>query len=124
MSRTPVSIVRPEQHQADGSIVLVKAVQTCLACPSQWDAWDADGTYYYLRHRNGRGSVDSFADPNPETWGAGQLGEIAHFRGEYDWTADHTDMDELAWFCGEAGLTLADDFQLVTYQKYIERLMP
>ena len=40
-------------------IVLTKVVQTCWACPSQWDAWDADSRYYYLRYRWGVGTVDS-----------------------------------------------------------------
>ena len=38
-------------------IELVKVIETCMACPSQWDAWDAEGNYYYLRFRFGRGSV-------------------------------------------------------------------
>jgi hypothetical protein len=35
----------------------VRAVQTCFACPSQWDAWTSDGTYLYLRYRSGHGTV-------------------------------------------------------------------
>jgi hypothetical protein len=27
--------------------------QTSFACPSQWDAWDENGTYYYIRYRWG-----------------------------------------------------------------------
>jgi hypothetical protein len=38
-------------------ITLVRAVQTCYACPSQWDAWDAEGQYYYLRYRHGHGYI-------------------------------------------------------------------
>jgi hypothetical protein len=34
-------------------------VQTCFACPSQWDTWTADGDYLYLRFRWGRGYVQS-----------------------------------------------------------------
>jgi hypothetical protein len=40
-------------------IVLVRVHQTCMACPSQWDAWDANGQYYYLRYRYGRGTVET-----------------------------------------------------------------
>jgi hypothetical protein len=40
---------------------LVRIVQTCCACPSQWDAWDAAGQYYYLRYRCGRGTVETAA---------------------------------------------------------------
>lgn len=38
-------------------IILVRADQTCIACPSQWDAWDLDGRYWYLRFRSGYGSI-------------------------------------------------------------------
>jgi hypothetical protein len=40
-------------------ITLVRAICTSTACPSQWDAWDAEGRYYYLRYRHGYGSVES-----------------------------------------------------------------
>lgn len=39
-------------------IVLTRVVETCSACPSQWDAWDAAGNYYYLRYRWGIGTVE------------------------------------------------------------------
>jgi hypothetical protein len=49
----------------------VRVIQTCRACPSQWNAWDASGQYYYLRLRSGRGSVETAASPqdyvNPDT---------------------------------------------------------
>jgi hypothetical protein len=35
------------------NVTLTRIEQTCPACPSQWDAWDADGTYYYIRFRWG-----------------------------------------------------------------------
>lgn len=44
------------------SIVIVKAVQTSMACPSQWDAWDSDGRYWYLRYRSGHGSARRIAE--------------------------------------------------------------
>ena len=28
-----------------------KIIQTCIACPSQWDMWDAGGIEYYVRYR-------------------------------------------------------------------------
>lgn len=40
---------------------LVRVVQTCWGCPSQWNAWDADGQYYYLRYRSGRGTIETAA---------------------------------------------------------------
>lgn len=41
-------------------IKIVRAVQTCTACPSQWDAWDEEGNYYYLRYRHGLGTVTQY----------------------------------------------------------------
>ncbi|MEV4575933.1 hypothetical protein AB0K16_22075 [Nonomuraea jabiensis] len=37
----------------------MKVVQTCSACPSQWDAWTADGDYIYMRYRGGYGYAKS-----------------------------------------------------------------
>ncbi len=45
-------------------LTITKAVQTCMACPSQWDTWDAEGNYYYLRYRSGCGSVDQYENEN------------------------------------------------------------
>lgn len=48
----------------DQKIVLIRTVQTAIACPSQWDAWDADGNYYYLRYRHGYGEMRQYQDEN------------------------------------------------------------
>jgi len=45
------------------TVTLVKAVQTSSACPSQWDAWDANGQYYYLRYRHAHGTVHRYSGP-------------------------------------------------------------
>lgn len=39
-------------------------MQTSFACPSQWDAWDAEGNYYYLRYRHGYGQVRQYKTEN------------------------------------------------------------
>jgi Domain of unknown function (DUF397) len=59
-----VEVANIEAPQDD--VVLVKVIQTGMACPSQWDAWDADGRYYYLRFRHGCGTVESA--PTQELW--------------------------------------------------------
>jgi hypothetical protein len=46
------------------AVRIVRAVQTSIACPSQWDLWDADGNYYYARFRHGCGEVRQYADEN------------------------------------------------------------
>lgn len=45
-------------------IVLVKAVQTCVAAPCQWNAWDVNGRYYYLWFRGGIGWIGHSYDKN------------------------------------------------------------
>lgn len=39
-------------------IEVIRVVQTCTACPSQWDAWTPTGEYVYVRYRHGWLSVD------------------------------------------------------------------
>lgn len=41
---------------------IIKAEQTCWACPSQWDAWTDEGRYVYLRYRHGYGSAVYYDD--------------------------------------------------------------
>jgi hypothetical protein len=47
---------------------IARAVLTCWACPSQWDAWTSDGQYLYLRYRGGIGTVTSQPSNDPSTW--------------------------------------------------------
>lgn len=39
-------------------IILTKIEQTCSACPAQWDGFEEDGTYYYIRYRWGHLTVN------------------------------------------------------------------
>jgi hypothetical protein len=62
-----------EAGPASARPVIVRAEQTCFACPAQWDAWGADGTQYYLRYRHSFGSAEirrtadgEWLDSNPE----------------------------------------------------------
>lgn len=48
--------VEPVWHKP-GRITLTRAVMTSEGCPSQWDAWDADGNRFYLRYRWGVGTL-------------------------------------------------------------------
>lgn len=52
----------------DPRYTIVKAVQTCAACPSQWDAWTDEGQYLYLRFRHGVGSVEEQPGPDVRSW--------------------------------------------------------
>lgn len=113
-------IVRDDYRPAAETIVIVRAVQTAIVCPSQWDAWDSEGRYYYLRHRNGRGSADRYASPDFTSWGDDELGGIAAFLGELDGQDDDDDpRDELESFCELAGLQLAPDADVVGFEEYV-----
>lgn len=39
-------------------INIVKMHELCFACPSSWEGWDDEGTYYYFRFRWGFLRVD------------------------------------------------------------------
>jgi hypothetical protein len=83
-------------------ITLVRTEQTCHARPSQWDAWDVDGNYYYLRYRWGHGTVHRYNDPDPETWIDHPDAFVAEFHtGEP--MGGVIDLDE---FCQRAGIRL------------------
>lgn len=53
-----ISLVLINEGEQSEPLTLVRAEQTCFGCPSQWDAWDAEGNQYYLRFRHGFGSID------------------------------------------------------------------
>lgn len=50
------------------TITLVRAVQTSEGFPSQWNAWDTNGQYYYLRYRRAHGTVHAFPSEDYTTW--------------------------------------------------------
>lgn len=85
------------------SILLAKVVQTCWACPSQWDAWTPDGQYLYLRYRFGVGTVDAYANSDNDTWTTAPKGRIATFESDdpYDGVISLDD------FMAATGLELA-----------------
>lgn len=84
-------------------VIITRATKTCEACPAQWDAYDADGRYWYLRYRHGRGSAERQPCPDTATW-TDNAPEISFAHGDrLDGTMD------LETFCDLAGLTLALD---------------
>lgn len=50
------------------AVKIARVVQTCEACPSQWDAWTIDGQYLYLRYRCGIGTVDAYDTSKSAEW--------------------------------------------------------
>jgi len=82
-------------------VILTRAVQTCRAYPSQWDAWDLDGNYWYLRYRHSQGTAERQPGPDFETWTDAEPAISFHTgRGPYDGTIS------LQEFCELAGLSI------------------
>lgn len=77
---------------------IVKAKQTCWYCPSQWDAWTAEGRYIHLRYRYGQGIATYYDSPDSNE-GANQ--HIKFYHG------DPLDgVISLEDFCIQAGIEL------------------
>lgn len=85
-------------------LVTVRAVQTCPGNPSQWDAWDDSGRYWYLRYRFARGTAERQPSPDTDGWTAREP-EISFETGygQYD---GEIDLEE---FAVRAGLELRLD---------------
>lgn len=93
---------------------LARVVETCRACPSQWDAWTVDGQYLYLRYRHGIGSVEAQPSHDPDTWDMDKPPLV-----EWDDGTGNGDI-ELDDFLRQAGLRLATLASVVTYEEYVE----
>lgn len=90
-------------------LILARAVRTCPAAPSQWDAWTVDGQYLYLRYRFGICTVDAYGSEDSELWVDVPDGKVALFD-----TGDKLDGEiTLVDFCELAGLQLADDAEVI-----------
>lgn len=90
-------------------LVLARAVRTCIAVPSQWNAWTASGQYLYLCYRSGIGTVDAYDSPDVEKWTRIPDGQVTRFD-----TGDRLDGEmDLPEFCERAGLELADDAEVI-----------
>jgi hypothetical protein len=87
------------------TVTITSAVQTCAGMPSQWDAWDAEGQYYYLRFRHGQGTIRREPSQDLSTWAwpksEGDL--VGSFEDGDEW-AGIIELDE---FCRRAGVVLA-----------------
>lgn len=113
-------------------ITLVRAVRTSIACPSQWDAWDADGNYYYLKYRSGCGSVtqyktenwvdaDWIEDPEPGKPGSAYRcnAEFIRFVASFQYGHPLDGSIDLPEFAEHAGLALADNIMETGFGDYL-----
>lgn len=96
---SPAAPPAPTDLVADVYLARIVRITTF---PSQWNAWDGAGRYYYLKYRSGVGRVWRAKSPDDPALG-GNTGIIASFQhgGRYD-----GDMG-LAEFLRRAGIWLA-----------------
>ncbi|CAL9350766.1 hypothetical protein SUDANB1_00456 [Streptomyces sp. enrichment culture] len=94
---------------------LARVVETCRACPSQWDAWTVDGQYLYLRYRHGIGSVEAQPSRDPDTW---DLDKPPLVEWDDDTGNGAITLEE---FLRRAGLRLAVLAPVMPYEEYIEQ---
>lgn len=95
---------------AEQLLVLARVVRTCVAVPSQWNAWTVDGQYLYLRYRSGIGTVDAYDIEDSDAWTRIPDGAVARFD-----TGDPLDGEmDIEEFCQRASLQLADDAEVTS----------
>lgn len=106
-----------EEEKVQEKLTFVRAVQTAMACPSQWDAWDADGNYYYCRYRYGHGQVRHYKTEDWVELGHEEnlIGIVADF--EFGHPLDGT--MTLEEFAQHAGITLAPSVMVTGYGDYV-----
>lgn len=104
------------------SVVIVKAVQTCLACPSQWDAWDSEGRYWYLRYRHAHGEARQYTQGpdwyEDESWPEPvDLLTFSYGDSPYDGVI------ELDKFCELAGIWLDPLAEVTPWGRYMSEAL-
>lgn len=107
-------------HPADPPITITRAVHTCLAVPSQWNAWTDTGQYLCLRYRYRHGTVDDYPSNDMATWDRAPEGNMACF-GDCSPRQGFDGEIALEEFCERAGLVLAPDAALVSYDEYVRQ---
>lgn len=112
----------------DGAVTtIVKAVQTCMACPSQWDAWDSDGRFWYLRYRHARGEARQYAE-GPDWYEAepapgSPWPEPVEVRSFDYGDSPYDGVIELPQFCELAGLVLSPAAEVTPWGTYMSEAL-
>lgn len=99
------------------SLLIIRAIETCPAVPSQWDAWTSNRIYLYLRYRSAFGSV--WASPTKE-----HLDERGEYQELFRW--HNTDVsrhdgsimfEEFVDRCSVIGLQYSADIDYTAYRE-------
>jgi hypothetical protein len=98
------------------SLMIVQAVQTAIACPSQWDLHDADGNYYYARYRYGCGEVRQYRTSD---WVEAPENQLIRVVSSFEHGDSLDGYIELEEFARLAGLTLAPELIATSYGEHL-----
>lgn len=124
MTWTPARSIHDLTNHAGGPagppITITRAICTGFAVPSQWDAWTDTGQYVYLRYRFGHGTVDDYPSNDFETWDRVPEGRLACFGDCFPRQGFDGEI-ELEEFCERAGLVLATDAVIVSWDEYVQQ---
>jgi hypothetical protein len=100
----------------DEPLTLVRTVQTSVACPSQWDAWDEEGRYYYLRYRSGCGQMRRY---QTENWVNSDQDELIDVVAEFRYGHPLDGLLSLQDFARFAGVKLAENLMETGFEDYL-----
>jgi hypothetical protein len=85
-------------------VTLARVVQTSSGCPAQWDGWDEEGRYYYLRYRYGTGEVRQYRTPD---WHRTRKDELIRVVTTFEHGHPLDGVIALGEFAENAGITIA-----------------
>lgn len=90
---------------------IVKVNQTCIACPTQFDAWTDTGKYLYMRYRSGHGTVRMFDSEHSSHLNGvdGNFFDPDHLIADFRYGGWLDGSIGLEKFCELAGLELAEN---------------
>ena len=111
MLRDIVDQLYPQMAQGPRDAITLVRAHGGGACPSQWEAYDAEGNFYYLRYRHCYGSVEKA--PSEKLWRSGwdaetRQWENAEVVAAFEW-GPYEDCGKISLekFCEMAGIRLA-----------------
>jgi hypothetical protein len=81
-------------------MIVKTIIQTCEACPSQWEGTLEDGRMFYARYRWGSLSIEVSKEPTSDVFIAMEPeGELIYYRkaigGAYDGVLDQSDLVDI-----------------------------
>ncbi|MET7487694.1 hypothetical protein [Streptomyces sp. NPDC005538] len=97
------------------NVVFARALETCRYHPAlpgthfQWEAWDAQDNFFFLRYKSGVGTVDALKDN--DSWGQNEddYDRVVQF----DTGRRNESILSLDEFCQRAGIQLAPAARVV-----------